>query len=86
VPFLANTFFQAALWRYKGPGQPELYINFNNVESFEIDRSKSAVYIYYHYVGQDQTRDRNDKGARTLMGTTAQAFIADIDALWSLGN
>ena len=78
--FLANAFFQAALLKYVIANQPEIYINMNNVDTFEIDRGKSTVYLYYSKSGpQAQTPNQ---ATRTLCGATAVAFIADIDALF----
>lgn len=80
MAFLANAFFQAALLKYVLPNQPEVYINMNNVDTFEVDRAKNTVYLYYRSSGaQAQTPNQ---ATRTLQGATATAFIADIDALF----
>lgn len=67
--------------KYVLPNQPEIYINMNNVDTFEIDRAKSTVYLYYTTSGG---HNQPNQATRTLQGATAVAFIADIDSLFGV--
>lgn len=81
--FQINSQLAGGLWIYKpdpalDPQGKEIVINANRVQYFESSPDHSKVWIYY-----DQTNVSTSQAPYTLTGLAAQAFMNDVENLFS---